>query len=52
VWVGGYHEWVGGRYIWREGRWARPPYAHATWVAPNWAPRHGGYEFVRGYWRR
>jgi hypothetical protein len=52
VWIDGYHEWVGGRYIWREGRWVRPPYAHATWVAPYWAPRHGGYAFVRGYWRR
>ena len=51
VWVNGYHEYVGGRYIWREGEWVRPPRPHAVWVEHHWVHRHGGYVFVRGYWR-
>lgn len=51
VWTNGYHEWAGERYEWREGAWVRPPHPHAVWVEHRWVHRHGGYVFVRGYWR-
>jgi hypothetical protein len=48
TWVGGYWYWGGARYAWRPGYWARPPYAHAYWVAPRY---HGG-RYYGGYWHR
>jgi hypothetical protein len=48
VWVGGYRYPVGAGYGWHAGYWARPPYAHAYWVAP----RYFGHRYYRGYWRR
>jgi hypothetical protein len=48
TWVGGYYYPVGPRYSWHAGYWARPPYAHARWVAP----RYYGHRYYNGYWRR
>jgi len=48
AWVGGYWYPSGPRYAWRAGYWARPPYAHAYWVAP----RYYGHRYYGGYWRR
>ena len=48
AWVGGYYAPVGPRWAWRPGYWARPPYAHAYWVAP----RYNGGRYYGGYWRR
>ena len=47
-WVGGYWYPVGPRYVWHAGYWARPPYAHAYWVAP----RYYSHRYYGGYWRR
>jgi hypothetical protein len=46
--VAGYYYPVGPRWNWHAGYWARPPYAHAYWVAP----RHYGHRYYGGYWRR
>jgi hypothetical protein len=48
TWVGGYYYPVGPRWYWRAGYWARPPYAHAYWVAP----RYYGHHYYGVYWRR
>jgi hypothetical protein len=48
TWVAGYYYPVGPRWVWHAGYWARPPYAHAYWVAPRY---HGG-RYYAGYWRR
>jgi len=48
TWVAGYYAPVGPRWAWHAGYWARPPYAHAYWVAPRYY--RGSY--YRGYWRR
>jgi hypothetical protein len=48
AWVNGYYAPVGARYAWHAGYWARPPYAHATWVGP----RYFGGRYYGGYWRR
>ena len=48
TWVGGYWYPVGPRYVWHAGYWARPPYAHAYWVAP----RYYGHRYYGGHWRR
>jgi hypothetical protein len=47
-WVAGYYYPVGPRWYWHAGYWARPPYAHAYWVAP----RYYGHRYYGGYWRR
>jgi hypothetical protein len=47
-WVGGYWYPAGPRWAWHAGYWARPPYAHAYWVAP----RYYGHRYYGGYWRR
>ena len=47
-WVGGYYAPAGPRWVWHGGYWARPPYAHAYWVAP----RYYSGRFYGGYWRR
>lgn len=47
-WVGGYWYPAGPHYSWHAGYWARPPYAHAYWVAP----RYHGHRYYPGYWRR
>ncbi len=47
-WVAGYYAPVGPRWAWRPGYWARPPYAHAYWVAPRY---YGGRSYG-GHWRR
>ena len=47
-WVRGHWHWVGARWAWRAGYWARPPYAHASWVAP----RYYGGRYFGGYWHR
>jgi hypothetical protein len=52
VWVGGY--WVYdpiGRYAWVSGRWEVPPTNYRVFVPPHWARHHGGYVYLRGYWR-
>jgi hypothetical protein len=51
VWVGGYWGWRGGNYTWIGGNWARPPRAHAVWVAPRWESYRGRYRFYEGRWR-
>lgn len=48
VWIPGYSYPVGPRWGWRPGYWARPPFAHAYWVAPF----YGGGRYHHGYWRR
>ena len=48
VWISGYWYPVGARWCWHPGYWARPPYAHAYWVAP----RYYGHRWYGGYWRR
>lgn len=48
TWVGGYYAPVGPRWVWHGGYWARPPYAHARWIAP----RYYGHRWYGGYWRR
>ncbi len=51
AWRPGYHRWDGRAYVWEPGRWEVPPHAHASWVAPRWEHRNGGYVFVEGRWR-
>jgi len=46
--VNGYWYPAGPRYAWHAGYWARPPYAHASWVGP----RYYGHRFYAGHWRR
>ena len=48
TWVGGYYYPAGRAWRWHAGYWARPPYAHAYWVAP----RYYGGRYWGGYWRR
>ena len=48
TWIGGYYYPVGPRWNWHAGYWARPPYAHAYWVAP----RYYGHRYYGGHWRR
>jgi hypothetical protein len=51
VWTPGYWNWA-GRWVWVPGRYAARPYAHAVWVPGQWRPRHGGWVWVNGHWRR
>ena len=48
TWIAGYYAPVGPRWVWHAGYWARPPYAHAYWVAP----RYFGGRYYGGHWRR
>jgi len=48
AWVAGYNYPVGAGFGWHAGYWARPPYAHAYWVAP----RYYGGRYTAGFWRR
>ena len=48
AWVGGYWYPAAGRYAWHAGYWARPPYAHAYWMAP----RYYSHRYYPGRWRR
>jgi|ERR1700722_5778393 hypothetical protein len=51
VWIGGYQRWDGKAYAWTPGRWEAPPHPHATWVAPRYVHKDGGYVFVEGRWK-
>ena len=51
VWTPGYQRWDGNAYAWAPGAWARPPRAHAHWVAHHWEHRRGGWVMVEGHWR-
>lgn len=51
VWIGGYWGGDWGHYSWVSGHWARPPHAHAAWIAPRWEEHGGTHVFVEGSWR-
>ena len=51
VWTPGYWSWA-GRWVWVPGRYAARPYARAVWMPGQWRPRHGGWVWVEGHWRR
>ena len=51
VWTPGYWNWA-GRWVWVPGRYAARPYHHAVWMPGQWRPRHGGWVWVEGHWRR
>jgi len=50
VWIDGFWDWR-DRYVWVPGYWARPPRAHARWVAGRAYYRNRRYYYRRGYWR-
>jgi len=51
VWINGYWGWRGRGYAWVPGYYARPPRAHAVWVAPRWDRDRDRYRFREGHWR-
>lgn len=52
IWIPGYWAFNGQGYVWLGGRWEIPPPNCRAYVAPYWAHRrHGGYVYIRGYWR-
>ena len=51
VWVSGCWVWGPRGYFWAAGHWERPPPYHRYYVAPHWQRHHGGYVYIRGYWR-
>jgi len=51
VWVPGYYDWAGDNYTWIQGSWILPPRPHASWVAPRYEHRRGGWYYRRGHWR-
>ena len=51
VWRPSYNIWTGYGYRVVPAAWVRPPYPHAVWVAPHWAPHPHGSFWVQGYWR-
>ncbi len=51
IWIDGYWDWNGRQYVRHPGQWARPPRAHAVWVAPRYEKHKQGYRYTRGQWR-
>ena len=46
VWINGYWYPTGNHYSWHNGYWARPPYAGARWIVPQYR----GGAFYAGRW--